>query len=297
VRSDELRPNSGRIRLAGAVWSWVGATLEESAAIYRALGVEALDLIAIPGTRFDTYSIADDPLGHARSVSKLGLELSNLLVFFGTNLQDRTLNSLDPIVRSKNLDTFRRVLEFCAAAEFYSVTVLPGVEQPGGSRDGALKHSAAELNRMNDLARDAGVLLVYEPHMQSILENPADVLAFARENSEVKIVIDYSHGIAMGYSSSQLDPLVPYAGHVHLRQAAPNKIQTRWDEGTIDIPALVGLLTSTGYEGYLALEYEHDAFWNMDQCDVMCETIKMRNVVLQCLADQRKSSALTNSLG
>jgi sugar phosphate isomerase/epimerase len=271
------------IRLAGAAWSWVGATLEESAAIYRALGVDALDVIAIPGSRLDTYKIAADPVGHARLVSMSGVALSNLLMFFGTNFHDHALNSIDPAIRSKNLDSFRRMLEFCAAAGFYSVTVLPGVEQPPIDRSEALKYSAAELNRMKALAQEAGILLVYEPHVQSILENPSEVLEFAREQSDVKLVIDYSHGVSLGYTSHELDALVPYAGHVHLRQAAPDKIQARWDEGCIDFPAMIGLLKQNDYQGYLTLEYEHDKFWNMDRCDVMTETIKMRDVVLPCL--------------
>jgi sugar phosphate isomerase/epimerase len=283
VRRDGEYTNPKPIRLAGAAWSWVGATLEESAAIYRALGVDALDLIAVPGSRLDTYKIAADPVEQARHIAKLGIGLSNLLMFFGTNFHDRALNSSDPAIRSKNLDTFRRILEFCAAAGFNSVTVLPGVEQPPISRAEALKYAAAELNRMNEVASDAGVLLVYEPHVQSILEDPHDVVTFACENSSVKLVIDYSHAVSLGFSRNDLDPLVQHAGHVHLRQAAPDKIQARWDEGTIDFPALIDMLKSTAYQGYLTLEYEHDKFWNMDRCDVMTETIKMRDVVLPCL--------------
>lgn len=271
---------SNSLKLAGAAWSWVGATVAEAVAIYRALGVGAIDLLAVPGSRLDTYQLAADPIGQARQLSGLGVELSNLLVFFGTNFCDRAINSADSSIRSRNLETFRRLLEFCTAAGFHSVTVLPGVEQPPHSRDQALEWTASELNRMNAYAKDAGVLLVYEPHVQSILENPQDALAFARENSEVKLVIDYSHAVSLGHSSAELDPLVPHAGHVHLRQATADKIQARWEEGSIDFPSLVGSLKQAGYQGYLTLEYEHDKFWNMDRCDVMTETIKMRDAVL-----------------
>ena len=37
------------IVLAGAQWTWVGATFAEAAGIYKALGVGAMDLIAMPG--------------------------------------------------------------------------------------------------------------------------------------------------------------------------------------------------------------------------------------------------------
>ena len=47
----------------------------------------------------------------------------------------------------------------------------------------------------------------------------------------------------------------------------------------IDFPSLITRLKQTGYRGYVTLEYEHDKFWNMDRCDVMTETIKMRDAV------------------
>jgi sugar phosphate isomerase/epimerase len=279
----ESRLTSNSIRLAGAAWSWVGASLQESAAIYRAIGVNALDLIAIPGSRLDTYEIAADPSAQARRLKDLDVEFSNLLVFFGTDFRDRALNSPDPAIRSNNCDTFCRLLEFCAAAGFHSITVLPGVEHQSVVRQDVLACTASELNHMNELANAAGVLLVYEPHVESILENPRDVLTFANSQCDVKLVIDYSHAVSMGYPASDVDPLLAYAGHVHLRQAAPDKIQARWEEGTIDFPALIASLKQTGYQGYLTLEYEHDKFWQMDRCDVMTETIRMRDVALRSL--------------
>jgi sugar phosphate isomerase/epimerase len=286
VSLDGISAKTNSTRLAGAAWSWVGATLRESAAIYRALGVDAVDLISIPGSCLDTYEIACDPAGNARRMKDLGATLSNLFVFFGSSFHDRPLNSVDSAVRLKNFETFRRLLDFCVTAGFHSITVLPGVEQPGLSRTDALQYSAVELNRMNEAASDGKITLVYEPHVQSILEDPRDVVKFARENKAVKLVIDYSHAISLGYSTADIDPLIEFAGHVHLRQAAPDKIQARWDEGTIDFPALIRRLKSTGYRGYLTLEYEHDKFWNMDRCDVMTETIKMRDAVLTFLAEQ-----------
>lgn len=268
------------MKLAGAAWSWVGATFAESAAIYRALGVHVLEFLAVPGGRLDTYAIAADPAGEAEKLKSLGVELSNLLMFFGKDFRDRAVNDPDQAVRDANLETFRRVLEFCSAAGFHSVTVLPGVEQPGHTRAESLAWTATELNRLNDAAKSAGILLVYEPHLQSILESPHDTLKFVQANPAVKLVIDYSHCVSLGYTAKDLDPLVPFAGHVHLRQAAPEKIQARWEEGTIDFVALIDLLKRSNYQGYVTLEYEHDPFWNMDRCDVMAETIKMRDAVL-----------------
>ena len=267
------------MKLAGAAWAYVGASLSESAAILQALGVQAMDLIAAPGALLDSREIEIDPQGQARRVTEAGLPLGNLLYVFGDGFDDRPLNSVDDTVRAANLETFKRVLQFCVAARIPSVLVLPGVDQTGISHEEAVDLSAAAMNEMAALAAAADVPLLFEPHVESVLESPFDTLAFLQRNPALKIVLDYSHFVAQGYQPADVDPLVPYAGHVHLRQARHGQLQARWDDGVIDFPAVVELLKRAGYSGYLTLEYEHDPWMDCDQVDVMTETIRMRDVV------------------
>ena len=263
------------MKLAGAAWAYVGASLPESAAILQALGVQAMDLIAAPGALLDSQEIERDSQGQARRVTEAGLPISNLLYVFG----DRPLNSVDDTVRAANLETFKRVLQFCTAAGIPSVLVLPGVDQAGISHEEAVELSAAAMNELAALGAAENVMLLFEPHIESVLESPFDTLAFLQRNPALKIVLDYSHFVAQRYQPVDVDPLVPYAGHVHLRQACRGKLQARWDDGVIDFPAVVELLKRAGYSGYLALEYEHDPWMDCDQVDVMTETIRMRDVV------------------
>ena len=48
-----------------------------------------------------------------------------------------------------------------------------------------------------------------------------------QRNPALKIALDYSHYVAQGYQPADVDPLVPYAGHVHLRQACRGQLQAR----------------------------------------------------------------------
>ena len=267
------------MKLAGAAWAYVGASLPESAAIFQALGVQAMDLIAAPGALLDSQEIERDPQGPARRVTEAGLPLSNLLYVFGDEFDGRPLNSVDDTVGAAYRETFERVLQFCTAAGIPSVLVLPGVDQAGISHEEAVELSAAAMNELAALAAAANVLLLFEPHVEPVLESPFDTLAFLQRNPALKIVLDYSHFVAQGYQPVDVDPLLPYAGHVHLRQACRGKLQARWDDGVIDFSAVVELLKRAGYSGYLTLEYEHDPWMDCDQVDVMTETIKMRDVV------------------
>ena len=273
------------MKLAGAAWAYVGASLSESAAILQALGIGAMDLMAVPGGLLDSREIERDPEGQARRVTEAGLPLSNLLYIFGDGFDDRPVNSVDESVRAANRETFKRVLQFCKAARIPSVLVLPGVDQVGISHEEAVALSAAAMNELAALAAAENVTFLFEPHVESVLESPFDTLTFLQRNPALKIVLDYSHFVAQGYEPADVDPLVPYASHVHLRQACRDKLQARWDDGVIDFPAVVELLEAAGYSGYLTLEYEHDPWMDCDQVDVMTETIRMRDEIRRLLAE------------
>jgi sugar phosphate isomerase/epimerase len=273
---------SGMI-LSGAAWSFVGTSLAESAAVWRALGVSALELIAYPGGTLDTRAIEADPAGQAGQLRALGVQFSGLLYNFGASFEDQPLNSPDPGVRVNNIRRCRRVLELCAAAGLPTLTVLPGVDAPGLPHADALHLAGEVLTDLSHQAAAIGVRLVFEPHIGSVLELPGETLAFLQANPGLRIVLDYSHFIVQGYTVRDVDVLLPYVGHVHLRQCAPGQIQARWDAGVVDFAAAVGRLKQAGYAGFLTIEYEHEAWMNMDRVDVMTETIEMRNRVGPCL--------------
>lgn len=146
---------------------------------------------------------------------------------------------------------------------------------------------AAAMNELAALAAAEDILLLFEPHVESVLESPFDTLAFLQSNPALKIVLDYSHYVAQGYQPADVEPLVPYAGHVHLRQACRSQLQARWDDSVIDFAAFVDLLKTAGYSGYLTLEYEHDPWMDCDKVDVMTETIRMRDAIKPLLASVR----------
>lgn len=272
----------GNMKLSGAAWSWAGTTLHESAQIWRTLGVKALDLIALPAAGAGVANIENDPLGAARKVREPRMELANLLYIFGADFKDRAVNSPDAEVRAKNRETMKRVVEFCAAAGIPSVIILPGVNQDGRPRADSRKLAAEGLLELTALGRDAGVKVLFEPHKDSVLESPIECLEFLQKHPELGIVLDHSHFFASGYGHGSIDPLIPYAGHIHLRQGKNGHLQCIWDEGEIDFPAIIRQLHQINYAGYVAFEYENDPW--LDVVDVMTETIKMRNAILPALA-------------
>ena len=275
---------AGTMPVSGSTWSFVGATLSEAVRIYGALGIGAVDLIAVPGDP-DSPQLASEqvlcqPRKLAQQILDLGVPVSNLNYNFAANFHERAINHRDTRVRRKNREDYRSVIEFCRACGIPSATVLPGVVQEGWTWEEARAVAAEELNHLSAMSRKEGVTTTFEAHVGSILESPPDTLTFMQSNPELKLTLDYGHFICLGYAQEQVDPLVPYTAHVHLRQAATKKLQARWDEGTIDFSGVMGKLAAANYRGFLSLEYEHREGWmDLDQADVFTETVKMRNLL------------------
>ena len=268
----------GRTKLSGAAWSWVGTTLHEAAQIWRTLGINAMDLIAFPAAGAGLTTIEDDPLGTAKTVQEPGIELANLLYVFGADFQDRAVNSPGAEVREKNRDAMERVVEFCSEAGIPSVIILPGVDHDGMTHADSLKLAAEGLVELTAVGESAGIQVLFEPHKESVLESPQESLAFLKEYSELGIVLDHSHFVVNGFGHNDVDPLIPYAGHIHLRQAKNGHLQCVWEDGDIDYPSIIEQLKEVNYDGYIAFEYENDPW--LDLVDVMTETIKMRDAIL-----------------
>jgi sugar phosphate isomerase/epimerase len=264
------------MRLSVTSWSFPACTLDEAWAIARALGFGALDVGLFYGPALDKARVLADPSGAASDLQQRGITAANLYWLFGNGLSDRALT--DPDARAANLADFASVCRFAAAAGIPSVFVLPGVADARPKAE-AIRESAASLRALLSIARDHGVTLTVEPHVGGILGSPSETLALLEQVPGVRLALDYAHFTCMGYPQAEIDPLAPFAGHVHLRQARPGALQAKWGEGTLDFAAMVAVLRQAGYDGWLAVEYVHQSYMNTLFDDVLTETIRMRDAL------------------
>jgi sugar phosphate isomerase/epimerase len=264
------------MQLSVTSWSFPACTLEESWAIAQALGFRAMDVGLFYGPALDKARVLADPVGAAQDLIARRIKSANLYWLFGAGLADRALT--DPSARVVNLADFATVCMFAQKAGIPSVFVLPGVTD-GRPKDHAIRESAATLSAMLPIATDHGVTLTVEPHVGGVLASPSETLALLDQAPGVKLALDYAHFACMGFSQSEIDPLAAFAGHIHLRQARPGALQAKWGEGTLDFAALVGTLRAAGYDGWLAVEYVHQAYMNTLSDDVLTETIRMRDAM------------------
>lgn len=265
------------MKLSITSWSFPLLTLDEVGAVAAAIGMEGLDIGYFYRSALDRARVLGEPDAYGREIAgKLQLPIANLYHLFGGSVAERNL--ADPASRADNLADFRQALRFCVAAGAPTIFVLPGIINGAQSRAQALAETVESLKPMVAAGQAAGVDVCVEPHVHSYLESPAITADLCGHVPGVKLALDHAHFVVSGYRQNEIDMLVPWIGHVHLRQARPGALQTRMEEGTLNFPALFSTIRDSGFNGYMASEYVHQDYFGTLHEDVVTETIKMRDL-------------------
>lgn len=260
------------------------------------LGFEGHDLM-MAGNRLDAHNFTTLRLEDMLRESKLwagrigerldrhGVVLSDLFASPWTDLETMAANNPDASERLRGHEFFEQVLEFAAELGAPGITMPPGIDWPGESHEVSLARAAEELGRRAAKARDRGIRYSTEPHVGSVCETPADVLKLCAEAPGLELTLDYSHFLAVGLTDADVEPLVPFARHVHARGAADGRLQTSMRENTIDFERLVDVLRESSYDGFITVEYVWVDWGGLDEVDVLSETILMRDRLRAKLSD------------
>lgn len=262
------------MKLSLTAWSFPACTLEECAAISRALGIGALDVGLFYRSALNKSEILSDPTAAAERLNPLGVSLPNYYHLFGEGLGGQNLSL--PGTIAQNIKDIAQVLAFADAASIGSVFILPGIINPGQSRDQAAHYATESLHALLEVASHHRAKLCVEPHVQSWAESPSLVQRLI-DQTGIGLALDYSHFACLGYRQEEVDPLAKHAVHVHLRQAKMGHLQAKFAQGTLNFPAMFATLRDAGYQGHLALEAVHQDYMNTLSEDVLTETISMRD--------------------
>ena len=270
-------------RLACADSTFPRLSHEAALAVIADLGIGAVDVCVFPIAHTHPDAVRAEPEAVANDVGErlegLGLTASDVfLILAEESFEDRAVNHPDPEVRAESLSYFQATVEFARLLAAPGISVLPGV--PFDDASASLELSATELQRLAEVAGEAGLALSFEPHYESVTETPDRALELLSRAPDVRLTLDHSHFIYQGIEQSDVDPLIPHARHVHLRQAAPGSMQLPAREGAIDLQLLIERLEADGYAGYLCLEYQWEAWLDSNRVDCISETAQLRDMLL-----------------
>jgi sugar phosphate isomerase/epimerase len=172
---------------------------------------------------------------------------------------------------------FQRTLEYASRLGSPHVTTLPGVyfddQEPRGD---SWQRSQEELAWRVDQARQHAITFSVEAHVGSLVPNPVEAERMVRGVPGLTLTLDYTHFTRIGLVDAEIEPLVQYATHFHVRGARQGRLQTSFKDNKIDYTGVLRAMRARGYRGYLGIEYVWIDWEHCNESDNLSETILFR---------------------
>lgn len=220
-----------------------------------------------------------------RQLDELGLRAADIFLQLDPNFEPYAINQPDAARRDHARMAFVKTLEYAAAAGAGHVTILPGVEFDGESRSDSLARAVVELAWRVEQADQHKITFGVEAHVGSIAPDPASAANLAHRVPGLTLTLDYTHFTRVGHPDAEIEPLVAYASHFHIRGARTGRLQAPFAENTIDYRRVYAATQGNNYRGWLGLEYVWQDWEHCNECDNVSETILFRDF-LRSLSDE-----------
>jgi sugar phosphate isomerase/epimerase len=207
-----------------------------------------------------------------------GLRAADVFLQLDPDFVPFAINHPDDARRQYARQQFLRTLEYASELGSLHVTTLPGVhfENREPMAD-SWQRSRDELAWRVDQAQGRGITFGVEAHIGSLAPDPRKAEYMARGVQGLSLTLDYTHFTRIGLPDAEIEPLVPYASHFHVRGAREGRLQASFKDNTIDYARVLNAMRASNYAGYLGIEYVWIDWEHCNESDNLSETILFRD--------------------
>jgi sugar phosphate isomerase/epimerase len=216
----------------------------------RELGFDAVEVFP-PGPD------AIDPTELRGLLDDNGLSLAAVGTGAGWVKHKLTLTSPEEVIREKAIAFIRSIMEL--AAQFEAPAIIGSMQGRAAesvTKPIALRFLGNALFKLDEIATDLGVALLYEPlnrYETNLINTLAEGVQFLKglSTQNVKLLADLYHmNIEETNLADALRAAGPYVGHIHFADSNRKAAGL----GHTDFTPIVKALREIGYEGYLSAE-------------------------------------------
>jgi inosose dehydratase len=241
---------------------------------WGALGGNAVGVTSITQLTYRTFGDMERAIREIGEAGYAGVELfdGNLLDYEGRYGELRNAlrqsgvalvaaysgaNFIFGDILGEELARIERTAAAAAALEAEHLVVGGGAKRIGGREPDDFKRLGAALDKVIDLAGNAGLTAHYHPHLSTIVEGPEEVREIFRHTA-INFCPDTAHlAAAGGDPAAQIREFRDRISYVHLKgwQREPFAF-TPLDRGDLDMKPIVAALSETGFSGWITNELD-----------------------------------------
>jgi sugar phosphate isomerase/epimerase len=280
---DESKTTESEWRLASADFAFPLLPHDKVLDLVTALELNGIDIGLFegrshlwPSREFEQLSQSAKTL--RKKLADRGLAPADVFLQLDPDFVPFAINQPDVGRRQHARDQFLRTLEYASELGSPHVTTLPGVyfEMEESAAD-SWQRSQHELAWRVEQAKTHNIIFSVEAHVGSLAPNPVEAERMVRGVPGLTLTLDYTHFTRIGLPDDEIEPLVKYASHFHVRGARKDRLQAQFKDNTIDYSRVLTTMRSCGYRGYLGIEYVWIDWEHCNESDNLSETILFRD--------------------
>ncbi len=161
--------------------------------------------------------------------------------------------------------------QFEAVCRLGKATKVVTLTVPSGELGIPFNEEVERLQRLVDVAESEGVRVAMKSQIGRLSEDPDTVKVLCDNVKGLGLTLDPSHYHCGPYPNKNLDKIMEYVFHVHLRDSKKDQLQVRVGQGEIEYGKIVTQLTKVGYAHALSIQMPP-----MPQFDQRSELRKLR---------------------
>lgn len=207
------------------------------------------------------------------------LEAADLFVQAWTDTAIMAVNNPDPKQRADGNAFFLDMLDVARRINCPGITTLPGIRFGDESSDDSIRRSAEGLRWRVDQAAKHNIMVSIEPHLGSNVDTPDRVAQLVNLAPGLKLSLDYPQFTYAGFADSEIEPLLIHNRQLHCRGGAKGKMQTSFQDNTIDYRHIIERLKEMGIGGYVSIEHVWMDWLDCNKTDNISQTVQFRDLI------------------
>jgi sugar phosphate isomerase/epimerase len=110
------------------------------------------------------------------------------------------------------------------------------------------------LRKLVEIASLEGAVVGLKTQIGCMTQDPDTAVVLCNNVKGLRLTLDPSHYITGPHQGGNIDKVMRYVQHVHLRDSTKEKLQVRVGQGLVDYGKLIGQLQKVGYDRALSVK-------------------------------------------
>jgi len=212
-----------------------------------------------------------------RKLADRGLCCADVFLQMNPSFIPYAINHPEAARRRRARDWFLKTLDYATAGGAKHVTTLPGVYFDNEKPADSWQRCCDDLAWRVEQAQQRHIVFSIEAHVGSIVPDPKAALRLVRSVPGLTLTLDYTHFTRSGLPDRAAEPLIAHASHFHARGARKGRLQTSFQQNTIDYARVLRAMQEANYRGYVGVEYVWVDWEHCNELDNLSETIQLRD--------------------